>query len=164
MPAEIRRVTPDEWRELRDTRLNALWDAPDAFGGSYDASLARTEEWWIEWARKSAESGEQAMFLAWDDAQPVGIAGTYLDEDGRRVVIAMWVRPAHQGMGLGRRLLDAVVAWVRAQGAHEVYIDVADGNDAARGLYETYGFVETGIVKPLRDGSPIAVRGMKLKL
>jgi ribosomal protein S18 acetylase RimI-like enzyme len=162
--SEIRRVSPDEWRELRDTRLNALWDAPDAFGGSYDTSLARPDEWWIEWARKSAESAEQAMFLAWDEGKPVGIAGTFLDDESRRIVIAMWVRPAHQGMGLGRRLLDAVVSWVRAQGAHEVYLDVADRKDAARGLYETYGFRETGVVKPLRDGSHISVHGMKLIL
>jgi ribosomal protein S18 acetylase RimI-like enzyme len=161
---EIRRVTADEWRELRDTRLNALWDAPDAFGASYDVSVVRPQEWWIEWARESAESEAQAMFLAWDDEQAVGIAGTYLDEDGRRVVIAMWVRPAHRGLGVGRRLLDAVVGWVRARGAHEIYLDVADGNDAARGLYETYGFAETGVVRPLREGSHIGVHGMKLKL
>jgi ribosomal protein S18 acetylase RimI-like enzyme len=161
---EIRRVRPEDWRELRDTRLNALWDAPDAFGGSYDVSLARPEQWWVDWARDSAEGGKQAMFLAWHDGRPVGIAGTYRDEGGRWIVISMWVRPAHQGQGIGRRLLDAVVGFIRAQGAREAHLGVADGNTAARRLYETYGFADTGDAYPLRDGSQITVRDMKLTI
>ena len=157
-------MTPDEWRELRDTRLNALFDAPDAFGGLYDVSVARPQEWWIDWARDSAEDGKQAMFLAWDEQQPVGIAGTFRDEDGRWIVIAMWVRPAHQGQGIGRRLLDAVVAFIRTQGARETFLGVAEGNEPARRLYETYGFVETPVAYPLREGSPITVRELRLGL
>src|SRR5690349_7939355 len=99
----IRRVTPAEWQELRDTRLAALRDAPDAFGGTYEASVSRPDEWWQDWARKSAESDEQAMFLAWDDTRPAGIAGTFLHE-GRWTLIAMWVEPAKRGAGLGREL------------------------------------------------------------
>ena len=113
---QIRRVTPDDWRAFREIRLAALQDAPDAFGGTYAESVARPEEWWVEWARKSAESDEQAMFLAWDGDAPVGIAGTFFD-DPDWVVIAMWVDPARRGGGLGRRLLDAVVDFQRAQGA-----------------------------------------------
>lgn len=159
---EVRRVQPDEWRELRDTRLNSLLDTPDAFGSTFERSEARPEEWWVEWARDSAESDAQAMFLAWDDGKPAGIAGTYRDEDGRWNVIAMWVRPAHRGLGLGRRLLDAVVGFIRAQGAREAFLGVTVGNDGARRLYETYGFADTGVTYPLREGSPLTVRELRL--
>ena len=160
---QIRRVTSAEWRELRDIRLAALQESPDAFGGTYAVSVARTDEWWVEWARKSAESDEQAMFLAWDGADPVGIAGTFLDA-GEWVVIAMWVDPAHRGTGVGRRLLDAVIEFHREHGATESVLGVVDGNGGARTLYERYGFVDTGVANPLREGEPLIVREMKLVL
>lgn len=125
--------------------------------------MACLEEW-IAWARDSAESDQQAMFLAWDEGNPVGIAGTYRDDDGRWNVIAMWVRPAYRGLGLGRGLLDAVVGFIRAQGAREVFLGVTDGNDVARRLYETYGFLENGVVNPLRQGSPLTVRELRIGL
>jgi GNAT superfamily N-acetyltransferase len=160
---QIRRVTPDEWRQLRDTRLAALQESPDAFGGTYTESVARSDDWWVEWARKSAESDEQAMFLAWDGDAPVGIAGTFFD-DPDWVVIAMWVDPARRGDGLGRRLLDAVVDFQRAQGATESVLGVVDGNDSARALYERYGYVDVGIANPLRPGEPLIVRELRLEL
>ena len=103
------------------------------------------------------------MFLAWDGATPIGIAGTFEDA-GEHVVIAMWVDPARRGEGIGRQLLDAVVDFIRAKGAREVVLGVVDGNDAARVLYERYGFVDTGVANPLREGEPLIVREMKLQL
>jgi ribosomal protein S18 acetylase RimI-like enzyme len=162
---DVRRVQSDEWQELRAIRLAALRDTPDAFGGTYEQSSSRPDEWWVDWARRSAESGAQAMFLAFDGDAPVGIAGTYLDDDdGRRNVIAMWVDPQQRGAGIGRALLDAVVEFVRAQGASELVLGVTDGNDAARRLYESYGFAENGESYPLREGSPLTVRELRLPL
>ena len=42
------------------------------------------------------------------------------------------------------------------------HLDVALGNDAARGLYEAYGFVATGEVEPLREGSAQLLERMVL--
>lgn len=159
----IRRVTPAEWRELRDTRLTSLLDAPDAFGGTYDASAARSDEWWQGWARTSAESGEQAMFLAWGDGRPVGISGTFRRDDGW-TLISMWVEPAHRGAGLGHALVDAVAGFVRAQGGSELVLGVTEGNDVARRLYERCGFAPTGVQEPLREGSPLVVHRLRLEL
>jgi ribosomal protein S18 acetylase RimI-like enzyme len=159
----IRRVTGDEWRELRDTRLASLRDAPDAFGGTYEASVSRTDEWWRDWAKRSAESDEQAMFLAWDESRPAGISGTYRHE-GTWSLIAMWVEPGKRGAGLGRQLVDAVTGFVRAQGAAEIFLGVTEGNDVARSLYERYGFEPTGVQEPLREGSPLVVHQLRFQL
>ena len=159
---EIRRVTADEWREYRDIRLAALRDTPDAFGSTYGESATRPDEWWIERTWLSAESDQQALFLAWDE-KPIGLAGTFFD-DPDWVVIAMWVDPARRGQGLGRRLLDAVVEFQRAHGATESVLGVVDGNDAARALYERYGFRDNGVANALRPGEPLIVREMRLTL
>src|SRR6266404_4343892 len=77
---EVRRVEADEWEALRDTRLRALADAPDAFGTTYTEALARPEQWWRDWAQSSADGPAQAMFLAWDGDRPVGIVGAFREE------------------------------------------------------------------------------------
>jgi len=51
----------------------------------------------------------------------------------------------HQGRGLGRSVVDALVAHVRAQPQEgTVALTVHADNERARGLYARYGFVETG--------------------
>ena len=53
----------------------------------------------------------------------------------------MWVEPAGRGMGLGRRLLDAAVAWAREHGAGEMLLDTAPGAMPEAGrLYASAGF------------------------
>jgi ribosomal protein S18 acetylase RimI-like enzyme len=160
--AAPRRVRPDEWQQLRDTRLRALADAPTAFGTTHAEASTRPEGWWRDWAERSAASDTQAMFLAWHDGAPVGIAGAF--DDGRWNVVSMWVDPAHRGSGVGRALLDAVVGFARDRGATHVTLGVTDGNDAARALYERYGFAETGAAEPLRSHPELMVRDLRLEL
>jgi len=161
---EIRRVTSGDWQALRDVRLRALDDAPDAFGTTHAEAVARAEQWWREWAQKSAESDAQAMVLAWDGDAAVGIAGVFATDDGAWQVISMWVEPAARGGGVGRALLDAVVAWAREHdGGRAIRLSVTDGNDAARHLYERYGFVDTGVQEPLRSNSTLTIRELELR-
>lgn len=161
---EVRRVTPDEWETLRDVRLRALADAPDAFGTTHAEAVARPDDWWRAWAATSAGAGTQAMVLAWDGGHAIGIAGVFATDDGAWQVISMWVDPAARGRGAGRALLDAVVAWAREQDAvRRIRLSVTDGNDAARRLYERYGFTETGVIEPLRSNSALTIRELELR-
>jgi GNAT superfamily N-acetyltransferase len=54
----------------------------------------------------------------------------------------MYLRPAHRGHGLGRRLLATALDWARANDARVVRLDTAEGMVAARRLYESAGFVQ----------------------
>jgi ribosomal protein S18 acetylase RimI-like enzyme len=98
------------------------------------------------------------MFLAWEGV-PVGIGGAF-GEDGGVRVISMWVDRGARGRGIGWALLDATVAFA---GEAEVLLSVTDGNEVARRLYERYGFVETGLTEPLRSGSSLLVRELRLE-
>jgi GNAT superfamily N-acetyltransferase len=137
---QIRRVRKDEWRALRDVRLRALAEAPDAFETRYDEAVRRPEAWWVDWAARSS-AGTQAMFLAWDGEEAVGIAGTYVEDNGDRWLISMWVDPAARGCGVGSELVEAVAGLARNAGWTELLLEVTDGNAAARRLYERCGFV-----------------------
>jgi len=155
---EVRRVRADEWETLRETRLRALADAPDAFGTTHAEALARPEQWWRDWAEASAFGPTQAMFLAWDDDHAVGIVGAFR-EASHYLVISMWTEPEQRGRGIGRALLDAAVAYA---GAGEVRLGVTDGNDGARRLYEHSGFVATGFSEPLRSNTKLSIHELRL--
>jgi GNAT superfamily N-acetyltransferase len=53
---------------------------------------------------------------------------------------AMEVDPEYRRRGLGSSLIAAVAEWAWKQGARSVYLQVGEGNDAARKLYESAGF------------------------
>ncbi|WP_414171453.1 GNAT family N-acetyltransferase [Clavibacter tessellarius] len=58
--------------------------------------------------------------------------------------LGMALVPSARGRGLGRRMLGELVAAVRASGAPAVSLSVEDGNDRARALYASLGFVPAG--------------------
>jgi len=99
-----------------------------------DAWTAPT--WWAELAARPrrdyvVEEGPDGTI---DGYAGVDLGGEVAD------VMTMAVAPAAQRRGLGRRLLDELVA--RAEGDHAAYLvlEVRDDNLAARKLYETRGF------------------------
>ena len=155
---DVRRVRADEWNVLREVRLRALAESPEAFATTFEEARARPEQWWRIWAERSAESSGQAMFLAWDGA-PAGIVGA-VAEQGRFRLISMWVDPPARGRGVGRVLLEAAVAFA---GEAQIVLSVTDGNEAVGRLYELCGFIETGFAEPLRSGSKLLVRELRLE-
>ena len=148
-----------DWQTLREVRLRALADAPDAFGTVHSEALARPDEWWRDWAERSASSSGQAMFLAWDDGEAVGIAGIFGDAQ-RFDLISMWTDPASRGRGVATSLMEAALAFA---GDAPVYLSVTENNDAARRLYERRGFVATGLVEPLRSNPALSIHELRLE-
>ena len=59
-------------------------------------------------------------------------------------VMTIATTEAARGRGVGRSLLTAGLDWAARQGAEVVHLEVADGNDAALGLYRSLGFEEWG--------------------
>jgi molybdopterin-guanine dinucleotide biosynthesis protein A/predicted GNAT family acetyltransferase len=53
----------------------------------------------------------------------------------------MYLRTAERGHGTGRRLLDMTLLWAREHGIDTIRLDTTDRMEAARRLYEAYGFV-----------------------
>ena len=54
------------------------------------------------------------------------------------------VDPAHQGRGIGRRLLDELLSFARGG---EVFLEVRTDNEAAINLYQSVGFATVGVRK-----------------
>jgi predicted GNAT family acetyltransferase len=144
VPEGLRRLTPDDWAVLRDVRLRALADSPDAFGSTLARERDLDEK---EWRRRCV----RPVWVVEADGGAVAMAGAFSD-DGVLQVWGMWTDPGHRGRGHARALLDALVGEAVAAG-HPVGLHVNLTNPGARAFYEAYGFVGTGQLEPLRPGS-----------
>jgi phosphinothricin acetyltransferase len=58
---------------------------------------------------------------------------------------SVYIAPTHTGQGIGKALLDALVAHCTARGLYYMYAVIGDrANTASIGLHSACGFVETG--------------------
>ncbi len=55
----------------------------------------------------------------------------------------LFVRPAFRGLGLGRRLVEAILTQAQVAGYNTILLDTLSDMETARDLYQEMGFVET---------------------
>jgi ribosomal protein S18 acetylase RimI-like enzyme len=163
---KIRRIGRDEWQKLRELRLRALLDAPDAFGSTHDQEANDSEDAWRDWAADGAEDGPGFAAIAVGRTGWVGMAVGAPDREhpGESGLFAMWVDPAVRGEGIGRRLVDEVVEWARSAGFGSIRLRVTTSNNAAVRLYERCGYLDAGDRTPLHEGSDVVTMSMTRSL
>jgi ribosomal protein S18 acetylase RimI-like enzyme len=159
LPVSIRPLRAEEWRVLKDLRIRALDDAPDAFGPTAAEARAEPDAYWRSGARDLARAGG-LLVLRRGDA-PVGLVSALVDAGEIGHVGAMWIDPGARGGGLGARLLDAASELLAARGSRAIELWVTEGNERASALYASRGFTPTGVSEPLREGS--ALRNVQMR-
>lgn len=145
----IERITPEIAMLFKDVRLRALQDTPSAFGSTYTREAQFPDSEWIH--RANRWSGEIGIgYLAMDEGQACGIAGAFLlENDPRKAnLISMWTAPSHRQRGVGRMLVNEVIAWARGRGAQTLLLMVTSVNQEAMVFYECLGFQRTGRTEP----------------
>jgi ribosomal protein S18 acetylase RimI-like enzyme len=84
------------------------------------------------------------------------VATTMVGEDGHRGwVYYVATLPERRRSGIGRAMMDAAEAWLRARGVWKLNLLVRGDNAQARGFYEQLGYSDTGtscFQKLLTDG------------
>jgi [ribosomal protein S18]-alanine N-acetyltransferase len=82
-------------------------------------------------------------WLAWTDDSPSGFL-VARDLGDEAEVLTIGVLPEARRRGIGRALLDVLVAEAERLGLGSVVLEVAADNDAAQRLYASCGFVRVG--------------------
>lgn len=106
--------------------------------GNFADSLVSGHRAWVARARGQLV-GYGVVTITLDEAQLLNIS----------------VVPERQGEGLGRQLIDHLMADARACRAARMFLEVRPSNRAGRALYERCGFLQVGLRKgyyPAADG------------
>jgi GNAT superfamily N-acetyltransferase len=82
-----------------------------------------------------------AFWVALRDGELLGTCGMFPVGPGIYELRKMYLRTASRGLGLGKRLLDSAVEWVRAQGGTQITLDTIEEMKQAIAFYEANGFV-----------------------
>ncbi len=115
----------------------------------------------LAWAEQPAEmlgalqrSGDGVYLIAVEHGAVIGyvgaLAGPYRSTRGVLSVPHIGVRRSHRRRGVAARLMTALEAWARTQGAHRIDLSVDQDNAEGRALYRACGYDEEGLV---RDGA-----------
>jgi ribosomal protein S18 acetylase RimI-like enzyme len=134
--------TPDTEQALQDTRAifreYALQLGVDLCFQGFEAELASLP------GQYAAPAG--ALLLARVDGQVAGCGGMRplpeVDYPDACEMKRLYVRPAFRGHGLGRLIAQALMDHALQAGYSTMLLDTLDEMEAARGLYQTLGFVE----------------------
>lgn len=147
----IRRLMSGEGDCYRQIRLEALKNAPDAFGSSYETEAARDPSHFEE----RVASG--CVFGAFDRGGIIGMAGFYRQsgakDNHKGVLWGMYVSPDYRKSGAGRHLVQAVVRHATDL-VDLVTLSVITANAPAIALYSDMGFRTYGIEpRALKSGT-----------
>lgn len=90
--------------------------------------------------RKIIDAGG-SIFLAQRGREIIGTCALIAAADGRYELTKMSVTHGHQGLGIGRRLLNAALEAFKLSAARELFLDTNSILTSAIALYESVGFV-----------------------
>lgn len=94
------------------------------------------------------------LLLAEHEGEPVGFANfTKLDADGDAELIAIYLKPEHQGIGYGKKLLNSGLSYLLDGSNLFVYVECE--NKKGRSFYEANGFVLVEEFEELFEGHPL---------
>jgi ribosomal protein S18 acetylase RimI-like enzyme len=141
---QIRRLEPSDAALYREIRLEGLQRNPEAFGSTLEKESALPLSWF------EALLGRTAIFGAFVDGALAGVAAYAAQEGAKRTHKAtlwgMYVRNAARNLGLGQKLVAAVLDHARGR-VEMVQLTVVSENEGARRLYSAAGFIEYGYEK-----------------
>lgn len=129
-------MTTPQLRDLTDADLETLARAEERIFGAAAWSLALIREdyrWGSNRYRGVEIDGELAAYAVY------GFEGDAFH------LLNVAVLPEYRRRGLARLLIDEFLAEAHRLGAADVWLEVAVTNDAARALYEAYGFEQVRV-------------------
>lgn len=131
--------------ELREHfyRLNAIWLERYFVLEPYDIEVMSNPE-------AIVEHGGAVLFALLDD-EVVGTCALKQHAPGEYELTKMGVDPAVQGVGIGRKLIEAAIAEFERLGGRELFLETNTRLESAIHLYERTGFEHQPAI---REGSP----------
>ena len=146
---EIRSLTPADAEAYQALVIEGARVLPASFGVSHEELLAEPMDAVRERLRHDGDPAGR-VFGAFDEAGTLAGVVSVRQYSLRKMrhkgtLGRMFVAPEFRRLGLARRLLDTALAFAREIGLEQLTLIVDEKNEAARRLYDSYGFVAFGI-------------------
>jgi ribosomal protein S18 acetylase RimI-like enzyme len=145
---DIRLLKPEDAKEYKKIRLEALQNSPEAFSSSFDEEKGNP----VEAYENRLHSAESFTFGAFERDRLMGVT-TFLKEKKSKLkhranIVAMYVSPEKRGMGIGKSLmLAAIQKGKEMEEIEQINLCVVSTNESAKKLYTSLGFKAFGIEK-----------------
>lgn len=142
----VRQLTVEDGEIVWQLRLRALQNNPEAFGGTYEETIERGFENYIQRLRGANDS----FWLGAFEDTLIGMVGFFREEGlkdrHKGFIIGMYVTPEARGKGAGKALLIKAIARARKLvGLDQLHLAVVVTNKPAITLYRSLGFEVYGI-------------------
>lgn len=158
MDIMVRAVRADEWRQVRELRLEALRDpsAPIAFLDTYEEAAPRPDGFWQERTARAGGRDVRQFVAEGPDGRWEGTVAVLVERPGsepaygeppevvQAQIVGVYVRPGNRGTGLARRLFGAALDWAWSVPVERVRLHVHEDNGRAQAMYRSVGFRCTG--------------------
>lgn len=143
---EIRKLNPNDAENYRTIRLEALKYKPEAFSSSYEDEVGFS----VEKYRDRINNDHTYTFGAFKGDILVGTV-TLLCETKKKIkhratIVAMYVKPDQRKLGVGKALMNVAINKAKElEKIDQIYLAVTVGNEPAKRLYTSLGFVTYGV-------------------
>ena len=166
---QVRRIKVDEGLRLRALRLQALADAPTAFGSTHAREEKFAEDVWHRRAADGAAGLASVTIVAEQADCLVGMAsGLATDATEANVIgpvlVGMFVDRRVRRLGIGEALIESVKTWARSRGHVSLHLWAVSSNAPALALYRRCGFRDNGVTRPLSHTPGLSELQMLLPL
>jgi len=115
-------------------------------GQTHEAAMQKAEADFAAVLPMGLETPGHSIFIVESDGAAVGRLWLAEREMAGRKVLYVYdvsIHPEHQGLGYGRAAMRLAEDEARRRGIDHIELNVFGGNDVARGLYRSLGYVET---------------------
>jgi len=110
-----------------------------------EVDLFGAEQWSATMFWNELANGHHYLVATGDESEIMGYAGLTVQPPDEAWVQNIAVRRDLQRRGIGRALLEALLAEAGRRGVRKVLLEVAVDNGPAQKLYDAYGFEAVGI-------------------
>lgn len=142
---EIRDARPDDAAEIAAIYNHAVAHTTAVWNNhQVDAENRRA------WMADRQRAGYPVLVVTGDDGAVWGYAsfGDWRAFDGYRHTVehSVYIRTDQRGAGLGRALMEALIARARSLGKHVMVAGIEAGNSGSIRLHERLGFIRVGLM------------------
>jgi L-amino acid N-acyltransferase YncA len=137
----LRRLGREDGARFREVRLRALQQFPENYASSYEEESVQPLSFHEEVLTQHHVLG------AFEHGELIGTVVMrrygFRHFHHKATLSAVYVEPAHQGRGIGKRLLQAIIAHAATQ-VEQIIIAVGANNPSGVRFYESLGFTQYG--------------------